>query len=40
MHKFLHSRLMPFDVATLYELHYSSITLGKVPPAHHLCVWI
>ena len=30
VHKFLHSRLMHFDVPTLYELHYNSITLGKV----------
>ena len=30
VHKFLYSRLMHFDVATLYELHYNSITLGKV----------
>lgn len=30
MHKYLHSRLMHFDVPTLYEMHYNSITLGKV----------
>ena len=32
MHKYLHSRLMHFDVPTLYEMHYNSITLGKVRP--------
>ena len=32
VHKYLHSRLMHFDVPTLYELHYNSITLGKVWP--------
>ena len=30
VHKYLHSRLMHFDVPTLYEMHYNSITLGKV----------
>ena len=30
VHKFLHSRLASFDIATLYELHYQMITLGKV----------
>ena len=25
-----HCRLMPFDLETLYELHYQMITLGKV----------
>ena len=30
VHKYLHSRLMHFDVPTLYDVHYSSITLGKV----------
>ncbi|KAK9817100.1 hypothetical protein WJX72_009565 [[Myrmecia] bisecta] len=30
VHKYLHSRLMGFDVDTLYELHYQMITLGKV----------
>ena len=32
MHKYLHSRLMHFDVPTLYEMHYNSITLGKARP--------
>lgn len=32
VHKYLHSRLAPFDVASLYELHYQMITLGKVSP--------
>ena len=30
VHKYLHSRLACFDTATLYELHYQMITLGKV----------
>ncbi|BDA42645.1 probable protein ROS1A at C-terminar half [Coccomyxa sp. Obi] len=30
VHKYLHSRLMHFDLDTLYELHYQMITLGKV----------
>ncbi|KAL0042280.1 hypothetical protein WJX77_008246 [Trebouxia sp. C0004] len=30
VHKYLHSRLASFDIATLYELHYQMITLGKV----------
>ena len=30
MHKYLQQRLMAFDHETLYELHYLSITLGKV----------
>uniref|UniRef100_A0A1D2A9X5 J domain-containing protein n=2 Tax=Auxenochlorella protothecoides TaxID=3075 RepID=A0A1D2A9X5_AUXPR len=30
VHKYLHSRLVGFDVETLYELHYQMITLGKV----------
>jgi hypothetical protein len=30
VHKYLHRRLMAFDVGTLYELHYLMITLGKV----------
>lgn len=30
VHKYLHSRLACFDIATLYELHYQMITLGKV----------
>jgi hypothetical protein len=30
VHRFLHKRLMAFDVQTLYELHYLMITLGKV----------
>ena len=33
VHKYLHSRLMHFDVPTLYEMHYNSITLGKVWPS-------
>lgn len=34
VHKYLHSRLASFDTASLYELHYQMITLGKVmlPP--------
>ena len=32
VHKYLHSRLASFDIATLYELHYQMITLGKVRP--------
>jgi hypothetical protein len=30
VHKYLHSRMMAFDISTLYELHYTMITLGKV----------
>ncbi|KAK9835034.1 hypothetical protein WJX81_005688 [Elliptochloris bilobata] len=30
VHKYLHSRLMRFDLDVLYELHYQMITLGKV----------
>ena len=30
VHKYLHKRLMAFDLSTLYELHYLMITLGKV----------
>lgn len=30
VHKYLHSRLMELDIATLYELHYLMITMGKV----------
>ncbi|GMH43200.1 hypothetical protein BSKO_11122 [Bryopsis sp. KO-2023] len=30
VHKYLHKRIMHFDFATLYELHYQMITLGKV----------
>ena len=30
VHKYLHSRLASFDAASLYELHYQMITLGKV----------
>ncbi|KAL3160951.1 hypothetical protein ABBQ38_009343 [Trebouxia sp. C0009 RCD-2024] len=30
VHKYLHSRLASFDTASLYELHYQMITLGKV----------
>ncbi|KAL4855186.1 hypothetical protein ACK3TF_004177 [Chlorella vulgaris] len=30
VHAYLHSRLLGFDVETLYELHYQMITLGKV----------
>jgi hypothetical protein len=33
VHKYLHSRLASFDIATLYELHYQMITLGKVSPS-------
>jgi len=33
VHKYLHSRLASFDIATLYELHYQMITLGKVGPS-------
>ncbi|EFJ48564.1 hypothetical protein VOLCADRAFT_90672 [Volvox carteri f. nagariensis] len=33
VHKYLRSRLMHFDLETLYELHYQSITLGKLNPA-------
>ncbi len=33
VHKYLHSRLMHFDVPMLYEMHYNSITLGKVRPS-------
>ena len=29
VHKYLHKRLMAFDLSTLYELHYLMITLGK-----------
>ncbi len=32
VHKYLHKRLMAFDLSTLYELHYLMITLGKVSP--------
>ena len=40
VHKYLHSRLMHFDVPTLYELHYSSITLGKVcAPSGQSATW-
>lgn len=34
VHKYLHSRLASFDTASLYELHYQMITLGKVSPCH------
>lgn len=37
VHKYLHSRLAPFDTASLYELHYQMITLGKVSAATLLC---
>ncbi len=30
VHKYLQQRMMAFDLETLYELHYLSITLGKV----------
>ena len=30
VHRYLHSRMMAFDLETLYELHYLAITLGKV----------
>ncbi len=33
VHKYLHLRLASFDIATLYELHYQMITLGKVGPS-------
>lgn len=36
VHKYLHSRLASFDTASLYELHYQMITLGKVSPPNVL----
>lgn len=37
VHKYLHSRLACFDTATLYELHYQMITLGKVSGSKPSC---
>ena len=37
VHKDLHSRLASFDTASLYELHYQMITLGKVGAAPPCC---
>ena len=38
VHKYLHSRLASFDTASLYELHYQMITLGKVSAALPCCL--
>lgn len=37
VHKYLHSRLASFDTASLYELHYQMITLGKVSAVLPCC---